>query len=92
MRLAGVLDGNTHRISVGGFLVEDGHVRPLEQRDDADDGFHLALVRRHRAQKVLEPFLVAQLGARREEAHLRRAAFRRAALSPSVGSHCGREQ
>ena len=56
--------------AVGGFLVEDRNVSPLEKTDDLHDGHHLMMIRRDGPRKVLEALLVTQLGTRREERDL----------------------
>ncbi|GFY54807.1 hypothetical protein TNIN_10791 [Trichonephila inaurata madagascariensis] len=61
----------THLNSVIGFLVEDGHIRPVQPLDDLDHGIRLVGVRRYRSQEIFESLLITQLGTCRKEAHLK---------------------
>lgn len=61
----------TYFNAVVGFLVYHRNVCPIELFYNLNHCLSLVRIRRNGSQEVLEALLVAQLGTRREEAHLR---------------------
>jgi hypothetical protein len=60
----------TYLDSVVGFFVNNGHVAPTHSSNDFNHGLHLVMIRRNGPREKLEPLLVAQFRASREERHL----------------------
>lgn len=57
--------------SISGLFIQDRDVSPFELLYNLDHGFNLVVIGWDCPGKVLEPLLIAQLGARREEGNLK---------------------